>query len=120
MYHLYQQARERFASQIPVEVRILKHLLWVESPRDRAELLDQAFSPGAAAETPGMDMLSTTPTALLNCIDNVLALWQRALKGVDVRDTDPSSLRTQAASMFNPKVITRMQDLATVIRKKYL
>lgn len=46
MAHLYFKAKESFAAQAPVEVRILKHLLSVDSPSDRAVLLDQAFQPG--------------------------------------------------------------------------
>ena len=46
MAHLYFKAKESFAAQAPPEVRILKFLLTVDSRRDRATLLDQAFEPG--------------------------------------------------------------------------
>ncbi|KAL6781134.1 CGL143 [Auxenochlorella protothecoides x Auxenochlorella symbiontica] len=119
MAHLYFKAKESFAAQAPVEVRILKHLLSVDSPSDRAVLLDQAFQPGATLVQSGVDMLSTTPGALLNAIANVLALFDKATQGVHVGDSDPSSLASQAAAMMQPEVIARMRDLAALIRKKY-
>lgn len=67
----------------------------------------------------GVDMLSTTPGALLNAIANVLALFDKATQGVHVGDSDPSSLASQAAAMMQPEVIARMRDLAALIRKKY-
>ena len=49
MAHLYFKAKESFAQQAPKEVRILKYLLTIESERDRAALLAQAFEPGGSA-----------------------------------------------------------------------
>ena len=43
----------------PPEVRILKHLLTIESPADRAEQMRGAFTPGLELETEQQDFLHT-------------------------------------------------------------
>ncbi len=43
----------------PAEVRILKHLLSMEDPRQRAQELRNAFEPGPELETEQQDFLST-------------------------------------------------------------
>lgn len=53
------QAKESFVAQQPASVRILKHLLWIESPSQRREAMDQAFQPGPQMATPTQDFLST-------------------------------------------------------------
>ena len=53
------QAKETLARQQPPEVRILKHLLTVESPNDLRAALEDAFSPGANLATETQDLLST-------------------------------------------------------------
>lgn len=56
---LLAQAKETFAKQSPAEVRILKHLLTLESAADRAEALSDAFTPGPDIETADTDYLHT-------------------------------------------------------------
>ena len=53
------QAKESFAKMQPPEVRILKHLLSLESPAERAEQLRCAFTPGPELETEQQDFLHT-------------------------------------------------------------
>ena len=53
------QAKETLARQQPPEVRILKHLLTVESQQDMRAALEDAFNPGADLSTDTQDLLST-------------------------------------------------------------
>ena len=53
------QAKESFAAMQPQSVRILKHLLWLESPLERREAMDQAFTPGGEVATATQDFLTT-------------------------------------------------------------
>ncbi len=59
MAHLYFKAKESFASQQPPEVRILKHLLSIDDPRQRMVALEEAFAPGPAGADMQLDYLST-------------------------------------------------------------
>ncbi|EFN56576.1 hypothetical protein CHLNCDRAFT_17713, partial [Chlorella variabilis] len=95
MAHLYFKAKESFAQQAPKEVRILKYLLTIESERDRAELLAQAFQPGPQLQAGEVDYLCTTPPELLNTIENVLTLY----------DTSRSrgTMAGEAASLMSPE-----------------
>ncbi|KAL4430000.1 hypothetical protein ABPG77_004370 [Micractinium sp. CCAP 211/92] len=112
MAHLYFKAKESFAQQAPKEVRILKYLLSVESERDRAELLAQAFQPGAELEAGDVDYLCTTPQDLLNTVENILMLYDTSrAKG---------TMAGEAASLMNPEVIERLRALQKQIRQQYL
>ena len=53
------QAKESFAKMQPPEVRILKHLLTIDSPAQRAEEMRNAFTPGPEIETEKQDYLNT-------------------------------------------------------------
>lgn len=53
------QAKETLAQQQPPEVRILKHLLSIQSPQERVTALQDAFAPGADLHTGEQDLLST-------------------------------------------------------------
>lgn len=53
------QAKESFAKMQPPEVRILKHLLTIDSPAQRAEEMRNAFTPGPELETEKQDFLHT-------------------------------------------------------------
>ena len=53
------QAKESFAKMQPPEVRILKHLLTLDSPAQRAEEMRNAFTPGPEIETEKQDYLNT-------------------------------------------------------------
>ena len=54
-----EQAKETLVQQQPPEVRILKHLLRIQSPQERQTALQDAFAPGADLQTEEQDLLST-------------------------------------------------------------
>eukprot|EP00887_Chlorella_sp_A99_P001218 scaffold14.g1218.t1 len=116
MAHLYFKAKESFAQQAPPEVRILKFLLSVDSPADRAKLLGQAFEAGPALATADADYLHTTPQVLLNTVDNVLALYDGAAGGGGGR---AGGMAREAAGLMNPTVIDRLRELQQLIRRQY-
>lgn len=58
-----------------------------------------------------MDYLCTSPTELLNTIENVLALYD-ASRG-------RGTMAGDAASLMNPEVIERLRVLQVLIRRKY-
>ena len=55
----WMQAKEKFASEQPAEVRILKHLLTMDDPSEQRFSCEQAFVPGAEIQTEKEDYLST-------------------------------------------------------------
>ena len=115
MAHLYFKAKEKFAAQAPPEARILKFLLSVESESDRMSLMEEAFKPGAEISTSNEDFVHTTPNALVNTIDNILAVYDGTSGG-----QTGGSMAGQAASLMNPEVIDRLRSLERQIRKHYL
>lgn len=115
MAHLYFKAKETYAQQAPPEARILKFLLSVESPKDRAMLVEQAFQAGPMLSTSSEDYLHTTPSALINTIENVLGAYDSA-----GQVAQHSSMRDQAAGLMNPEVIERLRELQKLIRSKYM
>ena len=123
MAHLYFKAKESFAQQAPPEARILKFLLAVESPSDRMSLMEQSFQPGPQLTTSDEDFLYTTPDALLNTIENVLAMYDGAKPGGGggggggnggsmgmASPGGPSGMASQAAELMNPEVIERLRE----------
>lgn len=50
MYHLYMQALGNMRMLVPKEVRILRHVLSLEDPREMMAALTAAFSPGTELE----------------------------------------------------------------------
>ena len=133
MAHLYFKAKESFAQQAPPEARILKFLLAVESPSDRMSLMEQSFQPGPQLTTSDEDFLYTTPDALLNTIENVLAMYDGAKPGGGggggggnggsmgmASPGGPSGMASQAAELMNPEVIERLRELQQTIKKQYL
>lgn len=137
MAHLYFKAKESFAQQAPPEARILKFLLAVDSPSDRLSLMEQSFQPGPQITTSDEDFLFTSPEALLNTIENVLAMFDGAKAGAGGGGVNlsggpggsmaggagaggPSSMASQAAGLMNPEVIERLRDLQQTIKKQYL
>ncbi len=56
---VHEQAKETLVQQQPPEVRILKHLLRIQSPQERQTALQDAFAPGADLQTEEQDLLST-------------------------------------------------------------
>jgi hypothetical protein len=115
MAHLYFKAKETYAQQAPPEARILKFLLSVESPKDRAMLVEQAFQAGPLLSTSSEDYLHTTPSALINTIENVLGAYDSAGQAAQY-----SSMKDQAAVLMNPEVIERLRELQKLIRSKYM
>ncbi|EIE21209.1 hypothetical protein COCSUDRAFT_17991 [Coccomyxa subellipsoidea C-169] len=111
MAHLYFKAKESFAKMQPPEVRILKHLLSVEDPRQRVEELRAAFEPGPELETATQDFLSTTPEKLLGTIEVIVATYERS--------AGSTSMVGQAGALMNPEVITRLKDIQAVVRKQF-
>lgn len=114
MAHLYFKAKESFAQQAPVEVRILKFLLAVESPGERATLLEQSFQPGPEISTVDQDHLFTTPERMLNTITNVLGMYDGAAES-----SGRDGMAGQAAALMNPEVILRLRELQEMIRQNY-
>ena len=124
MAHLYFKAKETFAQQAPAEARILKFLLAVESEADRYSLMEQSFQAGPELSTSQEDYLHTTPPALLNTIENVLAMYDGAsgnkVESAMGSNSGPMGMAGQAASLMNPEVISRLRELQLMLRKKYL
>ncbi len=52
----------------PPEVRILKHLLSLDDPRQRSDELAAAFQPGPELETKTHDFLSTCAPSACFCL----------------------------------------------------
>jgi hypothetical protein len=126
MAHLYFKAKESFAAQAPPEARILKFLLSVDSPAERAALLSQALTPGAPLGTGAEDFLHTTPAALLNVVDNVLSVYDAGGAAGDVGGGmgggvggAPGTMAGQAAALMNPEVISRLRELRALLRRDY-
>ena len=65
---MYAQAKESFAQMQPPEVRIMKHLLSLDDPRQRSDELAAAFQPGPDLETKTHDFLSTCACSPCFCI----------------------------------------------------
>jgi hypothetical protein len=59
------QAKEKFAREQPPEVRVLKHILTIESPQDREVALAEAFTPGPQIETGDSDYVFTCASCYL-------------------------------------------------------
>lgn len=113
LVHLYTRMKTYTASQQPVEVRILKHVLTFEDPVERRSVLGEAFTPGAPLETEKEDYLCTTPDNLLLVVDSVLAAYD-AQRGQTV------SLTGEAASLMTPAVIERMRAVRKEIARHFM
>ncbi|KAK9804314.1 hypothetical protein WJX72_006307 [[Myrmecia] bisecta] len=111
MAHLYFKAKETFAQQQPPEVRILKHLLSLDDPKERFESLAQAFTPGPEIATEKEDYLSTNPQAMLTTISAVLQAYDSQIGS--------NSMLSDSSSMMNPEVIQRMRGLQEHIQKQF-
>lgn len=59
MFYLYNVARANIAKSVPKEIRIIRHLLSIEDPRERFEEMTNAFSPGDELEGKDEDGLYT-------------------------------------------------------------
>ncbi|KAL0024160.1 hypothetical protein WJX77_003118 [Trebouxia sp. C0004] len=112
MAHLYFKAKETLAQQQPPEVRILKHLLSIQSPQERQTALQDAFAPGADLQTEEQDLLSTTPEVLMQTVEAVLRAYEA--------QAGSRGMVTDAASLMNPEVIQTMRELQKQIRKGFM
>ncbi|CAI5501591.1 unnamed protein product, partial [Closterium sp. Naga37s-1] len=108
MYHLYKQAQINMRMLVPKEVRILRHVLAIDDPRQQLTELTNAFSPGGELEVQNAseDMLYTTPEKLLEVIEQVLDAYY--------------AQRRQQSSLMNPAVIARMEVLKDVIVDQFM
>ncbi|GJP52491.1 hypothetical protein CLOM_g11599, partial [Closterium sp. NIES-68] len=115
MYHLYKQAQINMRMLVPKEVRILRHVLAVEDPRQQLTELTNAFSPGGELEVQNAseDMLYTTPEKLLEVIQQVLEAYYAQRR-------QQSSLIDEAKKLMNPAVIARMEVLKDVIVDQFM
>jgi len=116
MAHLYFKAKESFAAQQPPAVRILKHLLWIDSPADRRKAMDEAFTPGAELATSTQDFLTTTPAEMQQIMEAILAAYDSNVS----RSQASSGMQQDANGLMNPKVIEQMRVLLGELRKNYL
>lgn len=112
MAHLYFKAKETLVQQQPPEVRILKHLLRIQSRQERQTALQDAFAPGADLQTEEQDLLSTTPEVLMQTIEAVLRAYEA--------QAGSRGMVTDAASLMNPEVIQTMRELQKQIRKGFM
>ncbi|CAI5475584.1 unnamed protein product [Closterium sp. Yama58-4] len=115
MYHLYKQAQINMRMLVPKEVRILRHVLSIDDPRQQLTELTNAFSPGGELEVQNAseDMLYTTPEKLLEVIEQVLDAYYAQRR-------QQSSLIDEAKKLMNPAVIARMEVLKDVIVDQFM
>lgn len=111
MYHLYMQARGNLQRLIPTEVRIIRHLITLEDPREQFASLVAAFSPGDDQQGPEIDYLYTTPQDLHKWVKHVLDAYYSNKEG---------TLIQEAQKMMNPNVIIKLEILKDVIQKEFL
>ncbi|KAK9902256.1 hypothetical protein WJX75_009762 [Coccomyxa subellipsoidea] len=112
MAHLYFKAKESFAQMQPPEVRILKHLLSMDDPRQRSEELRAAFQPGPDLETTTQDFLSTTPEKLLTAIDVIVGTFEKT--------AGSASMVGQAGALMNPDVIMCLKEIQKAVQKEFV
>ncbi|CAI5991197.1 unnamed protein product [Closterium sp. NIES-64] len=115
MYHLYKQAQINMRMLVPKEVRILRHVLAIDDPRQQLTELTNAFSPGGELEVQNAseDMLYTTPEKLLEVIEQVLDAYYAQRR-------QQSSLIDEAKKLMNPAVIARMEVLKDMIVDQFM
>lgn len=93
MYHLYMNARGNMQRLVPVEVRIMRHLLTIEDPREQRAEMANAFSAGDEVEGQNEDSLFTygstrggglTGNSILKAVVWVVVLAQDAASSSQV------------------------------------
>jgi hypothetical protein len=113
MAHLYWRMKAGLAEQQPKTVRILKHLLTIEDPMERASAMDQAFTPGPELSVDeNTDLLFCTPQELVTVIQGVLKAYET--------QRGRTNMTGQAAELMTPQVIERMRSLLTELQDSYL
>ncbi|MCO5596556.1 hypothetical protein L7F22_050621 [Adiantum nelumboides] len=111
LYHLYMIARGNMQRLVPKEVRILRHVLTLEDPKEQFAALTDAFSPGAELEGKDIDLLYTTPQQLHNWIAIVLNAYYNNQK---------NSLMKSAQELMSPTTIKRLETLKKTIQDQFL
>lgn len=112
MYHLYLKAKEATAREAPAEVRILKHLLTLEDPAQRAAELDNALQPGPELVTDTQDYLSTTPDRMMQTVETVIVTYES--------QRGRMTMLGQTADLMSPDVIQRLKEIRDILRKQYM
>ncbi|KAI5076806.1 hypothetical protein GOP47_0008871 [Adiantum capillus-veneris] len=111
LYYLYTIARGNMQRLVPKEVRILRHVLTLEDPKEQFAALTDAFSPGAELEGKDVDLLYTTPEQLHNWIMVVLNAYYNNQK---------NSLMKSAQELMSPATIKRLETLKRTIEDQFL
>lgn len=113
MAHLYWRMKASLAEQQPKAVRILKYLLTLDDPLERASAMDQAFTPGPELSLDDKtDLLFCTPQEMVTVIQGVLRAYQT--------QRGRASMTGQAAELMTPQVIERMRSLLAELEDRYL
>jgi len=111
MFHLYNVARGNMSRLVPKEVRIIRHLLAIEDPRERFEEMTNAFSPGDELEGKDVDALYTTPQNLHKWIKVVLDAFYSNKQGTLIKE---------AQNLMKPAVIGRLEILKDMLESQFL
>lgn len=111
MYHLYMNARGNMQRLVPVEVRIMRHLLTIEDPREQRAEMANAFSPGDEVEGQSEDSLYTTPQALHKWVCTVLDAYFANKEGTLIKE---------AQKLMNPAIIERLRFLKEALEADFL
>lgn len=119
--HLYMRAKSNMGAMLPPEIRILRHVLSIEDPRERVQALSDAFTPGETTEAFSKgetDVLFTSPEKLLFAIDQILQAYERQKPQQQMG----GGLMAEAAPFFGnntPALIPKLRDLSVEIQKYY-
>eukprot|EP00271_Cylindrocystis_brebissonii_P023483 TRINITY_DN9769_c0_g1_i1.p1 TRINITY_DN9769_c0_g1~~TRINITY_DN9769_c0_g1_i1.p1 ORF type:complete len:743 (-),score=174.47 TRINITY_DN9769_c0_g1_i1:830-3058(-) len=111
MYYLYQQARGNLQRLVPPEVRIMRHLITLDDPREQYAMLTEAFCPGDELQGKDVDYLSTTPEKLLQWVKHVVDSFYTHTG---------SSLILEARRLMKPGIITKLEILKDLIEKEFM
>jgi len=118
--HLYMRAKANMGAMLPPEIRILRHVLTIEDPRERIQALSDAFTPGDTTEAFSQgdtDVLYTSPEKLLFAIDQILQAYERQKPQQQM-----GGMMAEAAPFFGnttPALIPKLRDLSDEIQKYY-
>lgn len=113
MAHLYWRMKATIAGQQPRAVRILRHLLTLEDPMERAAAMGQAFTPGPELSVDeATDQLFCTPEEMVTVVQGVLKAYET--------QRGRTSMTGQAAELMTPQVIERMRSLLIELQDSYM
>ncbi|KAL3737384.1 hypothetical protein ACJRO7_026193 [Eucalyptus globulus] len=111
LYHLYVSARGNLQRLMPKEIRILKYLLTIEDPEQKASALKDAFTPGEELEGNDIDCLYTTPEKLHTWIRTVIDAYHFSREGTLIKE---------ARDLMNPKIIEKLKELKKLVEDQYM